>query len=78
MTPVWLFELFYFTGRLSWLFAFIALSYALVIGRKGLAVMLDVISGVTGNALRNTALFVITVNTAVFLLIRAVMRLFNF
>ena len=78
MTPVWLSELFYFTGSWSWLFAFLALSYALVIGRRGLAVMLAVDSGVTGSALRNTALFVITVNTSLFLLIRAVMRLFNF
>ena len=78
MTPVWLFELLYFTGGWSWLFAFLALSYTLVIAKNGLAVMLDFHSGATGNALRNTALFVVMVNTSVFLLIRAVMRLFNF
>ena len=78
MTPVWLAELLYFTGSWSWLFAFLALSYTLVIGKNGLAVMLELDSDVTGSALRNTAFFVITVNTSVFLLIRAVMRLFNF
>jgi len=78
MTPVWLFELLYFTGSWSWFFAFFALVYALVIGKTGLAVMLDFASGVTDNAMRNTAFFVVTVNTSVFLLIRAVMRLFNF
>jgi hypothetical protein len=78
MTPVWISELFYFTGIWSWLFAFLALGYTLVIAKNGLAVMLDADSGVTGSTLRNTALFVVTVNTSVFLLIRAVMRLFNF
>jgi hypothetical protein len=78
MTPVWIVELLYFTGSWSWLFAFLALSYALVIGKNGLAVMLDFEVAVPVNVLRNTALFVVTVNTSVFLLIRAVMRLFNF
>ncbi len=78
MTPVWIVELFYFTGSWSWLFAFLALSYALVIAKNGLAVMLDFEVAVPVNVLRNTALFVVTVNTSVFLLIRAVMRLFNF
>ncbi|MCX6177981.1 MAG: hypothetical protein NT163_01160 [Chlorobiales bacterium] len=78
MTPVWIFELLYFTGGWSWVFAFFALSYTLVIGRNGLAVMLDFYDGLAGSALRNTAFFVVVVNTAVFLLIRAAMRLFNF
>ncbi|MEI8185976.1 MAG: hypothetical protein WCG19_04690 [Chlorobiaceae bacterium] len=78
MTPVWIFELFYFTGSWSWLFAFLALSYALVIGKNGLSVMHEFDSGITGTSLWNTAFFVVTVNTSVFLLIRAVMRLFNF
>ena len=78
MTPVWIGELFYFTGSWSWLFAFLALSYALAIGKNGLAVMLDFEVAIPVNVLRNTALFVVTVNTSVFLLIRAVMRLFNF
>ena len=78
MTPVWIGELFYFTGSWSWLFAFLALSYALAIGKNGLAVMLDFEVAIPVNVLRNTALFVATVNTSVFLLIRAVMRLFNF
>ena len=62
MTPVWIFELFYFTGSWSWLFAFLALSYALVIAKNGLAVMLDFEVAVPVNVLRNTALFVVTVN----------------
>ena len=78
MTPVWIFELFYFTGSWSWLFAFFALSYALIIGRNGLAVMLDFDSVIPAASLRYAAFFVVTVNTSVFLLIRAVMRLFNF
>ncbi|TLU52156.1 MAG: hypothetical protein FDX12_02580 [Chlorobium sp.] len=78
MTPVWLFELLYFTGIWSWLFAFLALFYMLLIGRNGMAVMLEFYTGIAGKTLRNTALFVVTVNTSVFLLIRAVMRLFNF
>ena len=36
MTPVWLFELFYFTGPWSWIFAFFAVIYTLVIGKNGL------------------------------------------
>lgn len=77
MTPVWLVELFSFTGLWSWLFAFFALIYTLVIGRNGLAVMLDLEGGVSFSALRNTALFVVLVNSVVFFLIRAAIRLFN-
>ena len=36
MTPVWLFELLYFTGPWSWLFAFFAVMCTLVIGKNGL------------------------------------------
>ena len=78
MTPVWLFELLYFTGSWSWFFAFFALIYTLVIARNGLAVMLDFEGDLASPALRHTAIFVVIVNTSVFLLVRAVMRLFNF
>jgi len=78
MTPVWLCELFYFTGNWSMLIAFLALSYTLVISRSGMTVLLDLDSGVSGASLRNAALFLVTVNSAVFLLLRAVMRLFKF
>ena len=78
MTPVWLFELFYFTGLLSWFFAVIAIFYALVIGKNGLTFMLDLEPVASYPALRNTALFVVMVNIVAFLLISAAMRLFNF
>lgn len=77
MTPVWLVELFYFTGIWSPLFAFAALSYTLVIGRNGLKLLLDIDEAVSVPALRYTALFVIMVNLAAFLLIRSAMKLFN-
>ncbi len=77
MTPVWLFEPFYFTGTWSWLFAVIALSYTLVIGKNGLTVF-DLEPAVSRPVLRNTALFVVLVNIMAFLLINAAMRLFNF
>jgi len=78
MTPVWLCELFYFTGLWSWLFAVTALSYTLVIGKNGLTCVLDLEPVVSRPVLRNTALFVVMVNIVAFLLISAAMRLFNF
>ncbi len=78
MTPVWLCELFYFTGLWSWLFAVTALSYTLVIGKNGLTCMLDLEPVASRPVLRNTALFVVLVNIVAFLLINAAMRLFNF
>ncbi|ACF43144.1 hypothetical protein [Pelodictyon phaeoclathratiforme] len=78
MTPVWLFELFYFTGSLSWFFAAFALGYALVIGRNGLKLLLDHDETLSASALRNTGFFVVVVNTAAFLLIGSLIRLFNF
>ena len=78
MTPVWLCELFYFTGLWSWLFAVTALSYTLVIGKNGLTCMLDLEPVASRPVLRNTALFVVLVNIVAFLLISAAMRLFNF
>jgi hypothetical protein len=78
MTPVWLFELFYFTGTWSWFFAFLAISYTLFIGRNGLILLLDLDATVSARALSNTALFVVMVNTVAFLLISSLIRLFNF
>ncbi|MEI6652136.1 MAG: hypothetical protein WCL42_06110 [Chlorobiaceae bacterium] len=78
MTPVWLFELFYFTGLWSWLFAVIALSYTLVVGKNGLTVMFDLELALSRPVLRNVAFFVVMVNIVAFLLISAAMRLFNF
>jgi len=76
MTPVWLFELFYFTGFPGWLFAILALSYTLFIGRNGIKLLfLD--RPFSTSALRNTALFVVVVNMVAFLLISSTMRLFN-
>ena len=77
MTPVWLFELFYFTGFPSWLFAVIALGYTLFIGRNGLKLLFDHEKPLSASALRNTALFVVVVNMLAFLLISSIMRLFN-
>ncbi len=78
MTPVWLCELFYFTGLWSWLFAVTALSYTLVIGKNGLTCILDLEPVASRPVLRNTAFFVVMVNIVAFLLINAAMRLFNF
>ncbi len=77
LTPVWIFELFYFTGFPGWLFAFLALGYALVIGRKGLQHLIELDKPFSASALRNTALLVVMVNTVAFLLISSTMRLFN-
>ncbi len=78
MTPVWLFELFYFTGSWSWLFAAFALSYTLVISRNGLSVLFALDEALCAAAMRNVALFLVLVNGAAFLVIKALMRLFNF
>jgi hypothetical protein len=78
MTPVWLFELFYFTGLWSWLFAVFALGYSLVIARNGIKLLLDPDETLSASGLRNTALFVVLVNMLAFLLISSLIRLFNF
>lgn len=78
MTPVWLFELFYFTGPLRWFLAAFALAYTLVIGRNGLKFLFDHDETFTVSALRNTGFLVVMVNTAAFLLISSLIRLFNF
>jgi hypothetical protein len=78
MTPVWIFELFYFTGNWSWFFAVSALIYCLVISRNGYLVHLDRNAVLSGQVLKIAAIFLVTVNSAAFLLIKAVMRSFNF
>lgn len=78
MTPVWLFELFYFTAPWSWLFATLALGYTLVIATNGLKLLLDLDATPFASGLRNTALFVAMVNTVAFLLISSLIRMFNF
>ena len=77
MTPVWLGELFYFTGAWSSLFAALTLGYALFVGRNGLKLLFDLDDRLSGAQLTKTALLVLTVNLSVFLLIRAIMRLLN-
>ncbi len=78
MTPVWMIELLYFlNGNWSFLFAAAAISYTLVIGRNGMKVTLDLAPAPSASALRNTALYLMAVNSASFFLIRSLMRLFN-
>ena len=78
MTPVWLVELLYFTGSWSWVFAALALVYTLVISRNGLSVLFALDEALCGAAMRNVAFFLVMVNTVAFLVIKALMRLFNF
>jgi len=77
MTPVWLGELLYFTGSWSLLFALLALSYSIVISRNGLMVMLNLDKKLFRTALGNIMFFVAIVNSVVFVLINAAIRLFN-
>ena len=78
MTPIWLCELFYFTGIWSLLFALIALSYTLVIGKDGLTILLDLDPALSRSLLTKSAFLVVMTNIAAFLLISAAIRLFNF
>jgi hypothetical protein len=78
LTPVWLFELLYFTGGWSWFFAAAALSYALVIGRMGFAVMLDAAgAGRTEGFAGKAGLLIIMTEIAAFLVIRGLLRFFT-
>ncbi len=78
MTPVWISELFYFTGVWSWLFAVSAILYTVVISRYGFNLLCEPHTADSRNALRKITLFQVAVNCAVFFLEKALMRLFNF
>jgi hypothetical protein len=77
LTPVWLIEPFYFAGGWSWFFAAAALSYALVIGKSGMSVLLEEEVGRFEWLPARTAVLFIMVNTASYLLIRGLIRFFN-
>jgi hypothetical protein len=78
MTPVWISELFYFAGTWSLLAAVLGIVYAIIINRHGLVEYIGFDTAVSGAALRNIALIQVVTGGAVLLLLRAVMRLFNF
>ena len=77
MTPVWLGELFYFTGIWSCVFAILAMVHTIVTSRNGLVLVLDLEKAVFRSALRNIALVIAVITSLVFLLMTAAMRLFN-
>ncbi|NTU97692.1 MAG: hypothetical protein HGA62_07770 [Chlorobiaceae bacterium] len=78
MTPVWISELLYFAGPWSWLSAAVGILYAIVISRHGLVAYSGLEPGVSGNAMRNITLMQLLTGGTLFLVLRAVMRLFNF
>ncbi|NTW57221.1 MAG: hypothetical protein HGB20_09295 [Chlorobiaceae bacterium] len=78
LTPVWISELFYFAGHWAWLAAVIGIVYAIVINRQGLVTFLGLEPSASGGLLRNIALLQVLTDFAVLMLLRAVMRLFNF
>ncbi|NTW74488.1 MAG: hypothetical protein HGB29_06435 [Chlorobiaceae bacterium] len=77
LTPVWLAEPFYFSGSLRWIFAAVALLYALVIMRHGLQAMLDRevphLEALTGK----TTLLTIVATMASFTAISGLIRIFT-
>jgi hypothetical protein len=78
LTPVWIAELFYFAGAWSLPAAAVAMVYAIVINRQGLVSFMGLEPTVSGAVFRNIALLQLLGGGALFLLIRALMRLFNF
>jgi hypothetical protein len=66
MTPVWLFELFFFSGSWSIYFALFALLYTLVISRNGLIFWLDLDFAASAPAVKMAAFFLVIVNSAAF------------
>jgi len=78
MTPVWLVELLYFIHGWNLLFAFVAVAYALMLVRIGFSVMFKDDPERSAGLFRSTALLFTGVNMASFLVIMALVRLFNF
>lgn len=74
MTPVWLFELFYFTGSWSWIFALLALGHMLLISNSGFSLLFSL----SGRPLQIAAIFTGILQTSVFVLFKSLVRLFNF
>jgi len=74
LTPVWLAEPFYFLGSWSWVFASAAILFSLFISANGFSLLFDRINQ---SAMRNSALLLVTVCVAVFVVERGMLRLFN-
>ncbi|KZK73805.1 MAG: hypothetical protein A3K90_03120 [Pelodictyon luteolum] len=74
MTPVWLFELFYFTGSWSWIFALLALGHMLLISSSGFSSLFSL----SGRSMKTAALFAGVLQASVFVLYMSLVRLFNF
>lgn len=77
LTPVWLVEPFFFIEGWNWLFAALSICYAFLICRSGLVVLAGRTMRPGRSAMRNSALLLVTVSTAVFFVERALLRLFN-
>ncbi|MDT9546799.1 MAG: hypothetical protein RI826_05615 [Chlorobium phaeovibrioides] len=74
LTPVWLFELFYFTPLWSWVVALLALGHTLLISWYGFSLLL----GLSGRPMLRAGFFLAGVESVVFMLSMSLMRLFNF
>ncbi len=74
LTPVWLAEPFYFLESWSWVFASAAILFSLFISGNGFSLLFDRINQ---SAMRNSALLLVTVCLAVFVVERGMLRLFN-
>jgi len=74
LTPVWLAEPFYFLGNWSWVFASAAILFSLFISNNGFSLLFD---RTNQSAMRNSALLLVTVCLAVFVVERGMLRLFN-
>jgi len=79
LTPVWLAEPFCFIDGWNWLFASLALGYAFLICRSGFLLLAEryLQPAPSRPAMRNSALLFVTVCAALFLVERAILRLFN-
>lgn len=73
MTPVWLFELFYFTGSWSWIFALLALGHMLLIATAGFSSLFSL----SGRPVKFTAISAGLLQASVWVLMSSLVRLFN-
>ncbi|TCD47093.1 hypothetical protein E0L29_10070 [Chlorobium sp. N1] len=73
LTPIWLFELFYFTGSWSWLFALLALGHMLLISTAGFGSLF----ALSGRPVKAAALVTGLLQASVYVLSTALVRLFN-
>jgi len=71
LTPVWLFELFYFSPLWSWMVALLALGHTLLIAWYGFSLLL----GVSGRPMLRAGFFLAGVQSIVFMLSMSLMRL---